>query len=135
MLTFAGYRQSGDVSTFFALAERNGWVSTETGRPSITQSGLAALGPYEPLPTGTELRRSLLNGSNLSTMEKALLRVLFDVYPQSITRATLHERASYKPSGDTSTALAKFVTLGYAEKYANGLRASEDLCSDERHNR
>lgn len=128
ILIHTGYRSSGPVSSCFADLARNGWTEVRAGRVTITDAGFKALGPYNPLPTGADLRDHLLNGSKCSTMEKAMLRALFDAYPDSIGKGVILERTGYASSGPTSAAFARLVALGYASKEGRGhLRASERL--------
>lgn len=125
VLIFAGYRASGDISTTFATFNESGWIHSAGGRMTITDAGLAALGDFEPLPMGEALRTRILTDAR--PMERAILSVLFDVYPNAISRGDLLERAGYKPSGDISTFLAKMNTMGYVVTGRGELRASENL--------
>ncbi len=128
MLIHTGYRSSGPVSTCFAELAREGWVESSGSLLRITSAGLAALGPFDPLPTGAALREHLLAGDKCSTMEKAILRVLFDAYPAAATKGRILEASGYKSSGPVSSAFARLVALGYAVQSGRSeLRASEDL--------
>jgi uncharacterized protein len=129
ILVHTGYRSSGPVSACFADLARNGWAeATHGGKLRITQPGLDALGAFEPLPVGADLRAFLLNGSKCSTMEKAMLRVLFEAHPDSIAKGKILEATGYASSGPVSAAFARLVALGYANQSGRGeLRASEDL--------
>ncbi|MEY4761270.1 MAG: hypothetical protein RLZZ200_1126 [Pseudomonadota bacterium] len=60
-------------------------------------------------------------------MEKALLAPLFDAYPDSLAKGRLRDAAGYSDSGPVSSAFAKLVALGYAEKSGQGLRATAEL--------
>lgn len=128
ILIHTGYRASGPVSSCFADLVREGWVGANGNRLTITDTGLQALGPFDPLPTGEALREHLLAGDKCSTMEKAMLRVLFEAYPDPVTKGRILEEAGYKASGPVSSAFARLVALGYAEQSGRSeLRASEDL--------
>lgn len=127
ILLHAGYAASGDISVAFAGFVREGWMVESAGLWLITEAGLAALGPFELLPLGDELRRSLLEGTKLSTVERRLLSALCEVYPEALRRGQVVERAGYKPSGDISVAFAKLVRLGYAVDVREGLQASAVL--------
>lgn len=129
VLVHTGYRSSGPVSACFAELARAGWMeSVNGGKVRITSGGIAALGHYDPLPTGAALREHLLNGNKLSGMEKAMLRVLFDTYPEPIAKGTILERTGYASSGPTSAAFARLVALGYAEQRERGhLRAADEF--------
>ncbi len=128
ILVHTGYRSSGPVSACFAELARNGWVDAKGPGLRITPEGLQALGSFQPLPTGEDLRRHLLNGSKCSRMEKRMLEVLFDAHPDSIAKGRILERAGYASSGPVSAAFARLVALGYATQSGRGeLRASHDL--------
>lgn len=130
ILVHTGYRSSGPVSACFAELARNGWIDA-SGLVTITRAGLAALGTYEPLPVGDELRESLLNGnSRLKPMEKKLLRVVCEAYPDSIGKGRVLEQTTYASSGPVSAAFAHLVALGYCQKDGRGaLKAARELFS------
>lgn len=128
ILVHTGYRSSGPVSACFAELARNGWMVPDRGGVAITEQGLQALGAYEPLPTGADLRQHLLNGGKCSTMEKAMLKVLFEAYPESIAKGAILEATGYASSGPVSAAFARLVALGYARKAGHGtLTAAQEL--------
>lgn len=121
VLTHTGYRSSGSTSTAFAELARKDWIwSLGAGRLQITEAGQKALGSYEPLPVGSALRDKLLTGSQLSQMEKAVCRVLFENYPTPIAKGEILKTTGYKSSGSTSTAFAHLVAYGYAQRHGAG---------------
>lgn len=129
ILVHANYRSSGDTSAAFADLTRRGWITSNFGSGvAITSLGVEALGPYDALPTGRELRKKLLAGDKLSRVEKAILECLFSHHPQSVSKGDILREANYKSSGDTSAAFAKLTKLGYVNKAAGGhLVAGRDL--------
>lgn len=133
VLLHTGYASSGSTSAAFAELSRNGWATSPTANGlRITDSGLGALGDFDPLPLGRELREYLLTGDKLSTMEKAILRVLSEDYPEPVGKGVVLERAKYASSGSTSAAFARLTRYGYAVSAgANQLRASERLFEGE----
>lgn len=122
ILLFANRRQSGDTSTAFARLIREHLLVDIGGRLSTTEEGRQAAQPFDPLPTGRELRMRLLEQSDPFT--RAVLGQLFDAYPEPLTRAELLDRTNYAQSGDTSTAFARLVTCGYAAKIGKGALAA-----------
>jgi hypothetical protein len=119
-------RPSGDTSVALAEFSARGWTQSDGAGVAITGAGVDALGDYEPLPTGRALRDHLLSGGmSLSSAERKILAAAFEMHPRVATRAEFHERAGLKPSGDTSVAFAKFLTLGWLEQKDGGLVASE----------
>jgi hypothetical protein len=127
-LILAGYQPSGDISTAFAGLLEHGWIVEVGPGLQITSAGAAALGPFEPLPTGEALRTHLLSSGRLNSAERKLLAAFFafrDTTDHSATRAEVHQQAGLKPSGDTSTAIAKFLKLGWVVERAGGLMAAD----------
>lgn len=124
-----GYAASGAVSTSFARLLRNGWVEElVSGELRIAQAGRNALGTYERLPRGDELRKYLLASSRLSTMEKKLLEATSSFYPSTVEKAIVRKKSGYAASGAVSTAFAKLIGMGYLTQPSNNVvRASDDL--------
>jgi hypothetical protein len=132
-LVFADYRASGKVSTFYGLAASQGWLEPvpSSDRFTITDAGLAALGNYEPLPTGAALREHVLNSPKLSTLEKAVLRTAFEAWPEQIAKGELVSKAGYQASGKVSSAFGKFVATEWMTQPAKGfVRASDVFFED-----
>ena len=125
-----GYASSGSTSAAFADLARDGWAAADGNRLAITVRGLDALGPFDPLPLGDELRAWLLAGDKLSTMEKALLDEICAAYPQPVAKGAVLEKTGYASSGSTSAAFAKLVAYNYAiPQGASMLKAAEELFS------
>ena len=92
----------------------------------ITDDGLDALGPVEPLPAGQDLidywRRKL------SKAERAAFDVLIEIYPAEIERDALAERAGYAPgTGGINNAMSRLCTLELAVRDGKRLRANGTL--------
>lgn len=122
-----GYANSGPVSTTFAQLIADGLAEDATQGLRITKVGLAKLGAFEPLPVGDDLRVSLLNGTKLSQMERKILAVICDVYPDTIDKASIREKSGYANSGPVSTAFAHLVALDYVTTVGRGLLAATEL--------
>ena len=99
VLIHTGYRSSGPVSSCFAELARNGWTELSGSKLTITAEGLKALGDFTPLPVGAELRDFLLSGDKTTPMEKKMLGVLFETYPDPIAKGQILERTGYASSG------------------------------------
>jgi hypothetical protein len=125
IIIYAGYKPSGDVSTAFGRFEREGWSRAGGGGLVITPAGLSALGPYEPLPKGRDLREKMLQEA--SPVERGLLSVLFEAYPTAMSKGEIVVKAGYKPSGDVSTAFGKFARLRWMVPEGRDVRASDVL--------
>lgn len=94
------------------------------GEPvQITQAGLDALGPYDPLPTpGSELVQYWLG--RLGLAERTILGAFVGVYPQSITKEFLGEATGYShDSGHFKNTLGRLRGLGLVD----GWTASAEL--------
>ena len=130
ILLHANYRPSGDVSTAFADLTRNDLiVSSGTANSSfyITRPGLEALGPFDPLPVGSDLLRQLLSGTKLAKVERAILEEVARAYPDALPRAEILSRANYKPSGDVSTAFSRLRRYDYIVHTPSGFKLAEEL--------
>lgn len=116
--------RSGTFATYLARARSQGWISGR-GTLQVTESGLVALGSYDPLPEGPALAAYWIRllGGGASRM----LRALVDSYPASITNEELGQRAGISDrSGTFATYLARLRTLELVTGRGE-LRASEEL--------
>jgi hypothetical protein len=127
LLIHAGYASSGPVSTAFSDMKRAHWTHQAGPLVVITQEGLTALGPFEPLPTGKALREKLLNDPGRGPMERAFLKAIFDVYPEAVAKGEILRQTGYASSGPVSTTFAKLVRLGWAKPDRAGLKASDEF--------
>ena len=127
LLILTGYASSGPVSKCFGQMNRDGWVeSPNTSQLRITPLGLSVLGPYEPLPSGAELRQLRLQDPQLKPVDKAILEVLFQHYPSDIAKGEILKETGYASSGPVSKSFGKLCRLGWAVKVGQGrLKASE----------
>lgn len=118
--------KSGTFGTYLAQLRTAGWIDGSKGRLTITKSGIAALGAWEPLPTGHELLQYWLNELGDSGAAR-MLRVLAEVYPQDMGKIELAQAAGMTGnSGTFGTYLARLRSLELIEGHSQ-LRASEEL--------
>ncbi len=97
------------------------------GRESvrITEAGAAALGEWEPLPTGQELLRYWLD--HLPGPERKLLTAVADAWPRSITTEALAAATAYEASGGAfRNPLSRLRTLDLVAGRGE-LRAADEL--------
>lgn len=127
ILLHSGYRASGKVSAAFAELGRVGLVEAAGQGLKITSDGKNRLGEYEELPVGDELREFLLKGDKLGRVEKALLKVICDGYPEAVPKREIIEKSGYQPSGKISAGFARLVRYGYAVNDAGGLKMAKEL--------
>jgi hypothetical protein len=117
---------SGTFGTYLGKGRANGWIEGDRSRLTITGAGQAALGHYEPLPTGPELLAYWLG--ELGGGAARMLQVLADAYPNALTAEDLGERAGMSAgSGTFGTYLGKLRTLELVTGSRAALRASEEL--------
>jgi hypothetical protein len=104
----------------------SGWLDGGPGDFRLTQTGLAALGSYEPLPQGRDLLEYWLRDLGNSGAAR-ILRALAESYPKSMTRAELGEAAVLSDrSGSFDTYLSRLRSLELVVGRGE-LTASEEL--------
>lgn len=106
----SGYSPGGGgFNNYLGEMRKNGWISG-TDPLVITDEGREILGDYEQLPTGRALVDFWL--AKCDKAERAILTALVDVYPGSLTKADLAERAGYAPDGGGfNNALGRLRTM------------------------
>jgi len=117
--------QSGTFGTYLGHLRSNGWIDGADAI-RITPAGQSALGSYEPLPEGRDLLAYWLNELGQSGAGRMLAN-LAEVYPSSLTREELGERAAISSSSGTfGTYLGKLRTLELIQG-GHELRASHEF--------
>ncbi len=117
---------SGTFSTYLGKGRSNGWIDGPRERMTITDGGLAALGDFDPLPSGPALLAYWI--AELGGGAARMLEALAQVYPESMTAERLSECAALSSnSGTFSTYLGKLRTLELVEGSRDALRASAEL--------
>lgn len=119
--------KSGTFSTYVSRGRSEGWID---GRSPlvITDAGVAALGSYEPLPTGRALLEYWLGQLGQGGAGR-MLAALAEAYPESMSNQELAEAADLSAaSGTFSTYLSRLRTLELVDGRGS-LRASEELFS------
>lgn len=118
-----GYKRSSR-DTYLQRLTARGFVAARGSMLSATAEGFAALGDFEPLPTGSALQDYWLN--RLSGGEKEILRVALESYPDALERSALDEATGYKRSSrDTYIQRLQARRLVTAER--GTIRASDEL--------
>lgn len=118
--------KSGTFSTYLSKARTHGWIEGSGDRLLITEGGVAALGQFEPLPTGSGLLEFW--AGELEGGASRMLRALADAYPKAVTAEELGEAAAIShESGTFSTYLSRLRTLELVTGKKDALRASEEL--------
>lgn len=128
LATLAGYSsKSGHVDNTLGSLRTKGFVAS--GWPArATDAGLEALGSYDPLPTGVELRHYWLGHSQITKAGATFLYVLIEAYPEPLHRDELATRAGYSvDSGHVDNTLGRLRTMGLAHGPRDAIAASDTL--------
>lgn len=93
----------------------NGWINEGDGMIWPSDEGLEALGPYEPLPTGTALLE-YWRGQVGSGKVRAIFEVLLEAHPSEPTNDEIAEAADIDPGVSTlRNGLSTLRSLGVVE--------------------
>lgn len=94
----ARYRHSGGgFNNYLCDLNTAGYIRRTGDQLQITESGLEALGSFDPLPTGRDLLRYWMEQKSLDRCAREILRVLAD--NDGLSKDTLAEMAGYAPNG------------------------------------
>lgn len=119
--------KSGTFATYLGRARSEKWIIDRNDIRCITEAGLAALGDFDPLPTGPQLAQYWLGELGNSGAAR-ILRVLVDAYPETLDDATVGVRAGLSSkSGTYATYCGKLRGLELIEGGRGAKRASEEL--------
>jgi hypothetical protein len=107
----SGYAvNGGGFNNAISALRSPGFLAGGKDRLNITPDGLAALGDWDPLPTGPALRDYWLR--MLSKSERACLTALIEYYPNTLDRDNVARAAGYTPgTGGVNNALSRLRTL------------------------
>lgn len=118
---------SGTFSTYLSTARKSGWIRDEGEQRFITDDGLAALGDYEPLPSGQALLRHWLAELGNSGAARILL-ALAEYHPHELNYEQIGVKAGIShTSGTFGTYLSKLRTLELIQGGRGMLKASDEL--------
>lgn len=125
----AGYSaQSSGFKNPLATLRRVGYAQGGGGRIEITEAGVAALGDFEPLPSGPALIDYWMRSPQFGKAERAILEALIDAWPSPLTHVELAERAGYEPtSSGFKNPLAKLRRLEVAHGGGSAIVADDTL--------
>ena len=124
---FAGYSAtSRHVDNTLAALRSKAYVEGGGDAIAITPGGIAALGNYQPLPTGADLRDYWQR--ELDKAASAFLGVICDAYPGTLTRDEVAERAGYSPqSRHVDNTLAQLRSRHLVTGNGKAIKASMEL--------
>jgi uncharacterized protein len=111
----AGYAVTGGgFNNYLGALRSKGWIVGGGDQMRMTDEGLAALGSYDPLPSGADLLNHWLR--QLGKAERLILQALADVYPRALSKDALGAATGYEPSGGGfNNALGRLRTLELIE--------------------
>ena len=115
----------GGFNNAISSMRSSGYLEGNQDRLVITESGMAALGAYDPLPSGEALLRYWYG--RLGKAERGALAALVQVYPETLTKAAVAQNAGYEANGGGfNNALSRLRTIELISGRGE-LRASEQL--------
>lgn len=103
---------------------RKGFAEKQGAAFYPTQAGIAALGEFEPLPTGPALREYWLE--KLGEGEAKIFRVICEIFPASVSKEYLAEKTGYKATS-IRVYSNNLVVRKLATKEHGQLKAANDL--------
>lgn len=119
---------SGTFGTYLGKLRSMNYIEGEREHIRITEEGLAALGNYDPLPTGRGLLEYWLRDLGQSGAAR-MLQILAGRAPEAMSAEELGEQAQMSSaSGTFGTYLGKLRTLELIEGPRSALRVSGELC-------
>jgi len=129
LAVFSGYSaKSRHVDNTISNLRTLGFVSGGSDALVITDAGLSALGPWDELPTGQALIDYWIREAGAAP--GAMLKVLVDVHPNTLSRDEVAERSGYSATSrhvDNSLSYLRTLELIEGDRYA--LKASDELFS------
>lgn len=118
--------KSGSFRTYMSQLRSSGWIRDEGDRRYPTSDGIAALGEYDPLPTGPELLSHWLGELGNSGAAR-MLHAIADAYPNGLTNEEIGAVAGISPgSGSFRTYMSKLRSLELIEG-RGAIKASDEL--------
>src|SRR5574341_569642 len=123
---FSGYSaKSRHVDNTLAALRTKEYIEGGGSAIRITDAGIMALGTYEPLPTGQDLRAYWMR--ELDKAASAFLGVICAAYPETLTRDEVAARTNYSPtSRHVDNTLATLRTRELITGNGKAIRASEE---------
>jgi hypothetical protein len=121
-----GYAVSGGgFNNYLGALRSRGLIEGDGDNLRITESGMRALGSWEPLPAGSALVDYWR--ARLGKAERLILEALTEVYPDALSKEQVAAKAGYEPSGGGfNNALGRLRTLELIQGRGQ-LQASDNL--------
>lgn len=124
-----GYAHTGGgFNNYISALRSKGFIHGRGESLQITEAGAKALGSWDPLPTGDEIRRYWL--AEVGKAERAALSALIEAWPNALTKEQVASAAGYEANGGGfNNALSRLRTLELIEGRGD-LRASDNLFAE-----
>jgi hypothetical protein len=111
LAALSGYTVNGHFNNMVGTLRTKEYITPARVVPiQITDAGLNALGQFEPLPVGAELRQYWLN--KVGSSKAKILQVLFDDYPEGNQASELAAKAGYTVNGHFNNMIGSLRTMG-----------------------
>lgn len=118
--------KSGSFNTYISTLKREGLIEQEGNEYIITELGLEQVGEVQPLPSGEELVNLWCN--IVKGGASRILRVLYENYPNSLSKEEVGELAELSPnSGSFNTYLSTLKRNGLIKVNRKEIKLSEEL--------
>lgn len=118
--------RGGGFNNALSALRTAGMINGSGSTISATAAGLAALGPFTPLPTGEALQVHW--SAQLGRAPRLILEALCAAWPATLTKTEVAVACRYEPGGGGfNNALSKLRTLDLVTGTATALRASDTL--------
>lgn len=129
LAALSGYTVNGHFNNMVGGLRASGHITPARVSPiQITDAGLKALGPFEPLPTGQGLRDYWLN--RVGPSKGRILQVLFGAYPEPLNIEELADRAGYTVNGHFNNMIGSLRTMGLITPPRQPIKAVDYLFED-----
>jgi hypothetical protein len=129
----AGYKHTGGGFNNALGSLRSAGLVAGSDPLRITDAGLTAAGPVDPLPTGRELYDYWSNHPEMGRAEREILRVLYEsgqaMSTEEIAPLTISDRGTHYEAtgGGFNNAIGRLRTYELIEGSREGLRAVKEF--------
>lgn len=121
---------SGHFNNTVGNLRTSGYITPARVSPiQITQEGVHALGNYDPLPMGADLRLYWVNRLGAGLGSK-ILRTLIQSYPRSLSLEELAAECDSSVSGHFNNTIGSLRTMGLMTPARTPILASENLFTE-----
>lgn len=120
-----GYKDRSQT-TYLSRLRMAGYIEAGSSPYRATPEGIAALGDFDPLPTGADLQAYWLDGNEIGAGEKEILRLAIAAHPNCVGRAEVLSQTG-KQERSLTTYLSRLRGRRLVTTGREGIRASDNL--------